>query len=188
VSPGADRDPHPAQTTSETSGGLLAVGLVGRAHGVRGEVSVQQLSEVESRFEAGSVLLLGPEGNQRLKVTSARTHGHRILVTFEGIGDRDAAESLRGRVLLVREEEAPALPPDRYWVHEVVGMEVLTEEGRSLGTVREVLHNPANDVWLVGGGGREFLIPALRDVVAEVDPARRRAVIRELPGLLGENP
>jgi 16S rRNA processing protein RimM len=67
-------------------------------------------------------------------------------------------------------------------------MEVLTEGGRSLGTVREVLHNPANDVWLVGGEDREFLIPALRDVVAKVDPARRRAVIRELPGLLGENP
>jgi len=148
---------------------------------------VQPLSEVEARFRAGSVLLLGPAGQKPLTVTSARPHGHRLLVKFEEVGDREAAQSLRGRVLLVRKQDAPPLPRDRYWVHEVVGIEVVTEAGRSIGMVREVLHNPANDVWVVEGGGREVLIPALRDVVAEVDPVARRAVIRETPGLLGED-
>jgi len=64
---------------------------------------------------------------------------------------------------------------------------VVTESGRSLGTIREVLHNQANDVWLVEGDGREFLIPGLREVVAEVNPSAGRAVIREVPGLLGED-
>lgn len=158
-----------------------------RAHGVRGEVAVQPLSEVEARFHTGSVLLLGPDGQQLLTVVAARPHGNRLLVRFEEVGDREAADSLRGRVLLVRQEDAPSLPQDRYWVHEVVGMEVVTEAGRSLGRIRQVLHNPANDVWLVEGDGREFLIPALRDVVTDVDPSARRAVIREVPGLLGED-
>jgi 16S rRNA processing protein RimM len=147
---------------------------------------VHPLSEVTSRFEPGSVLLLGPTGDRRLTVAGSRPHGQRLLVKFEEIADRDTAESLRGQVLLVRSEDAPALPSDRYWVHELVGLEVITESGRSLGTVREVLHNPANDVWLVEGNEREHLIPALREVVVEVDPAAGRAVIREVPGLLGE--
>jgi 16S rRNA processing protein RimM len=160
---------------------------VARAHGVRGEVAVQPLSEVEARFQTGSVLLLGPDGQRLLTIVAARPHGNRLLVRFEGVGDREAANSLRGRVLLVRQEDAPPLPADRYWVHEVVGIEVVTEAGRSLGKIREVLHNPANDVWLVEGDGREFLIPALRDVVTNVDPSARQAVIREVPGLLGED-
>lgn len=184
---GADREDRRANTASEEKSDLLAVGLVSRAHGIRGEVSVQPLSEVESRFHTGSTVLLGPDGNRRLEVATARKHGHRLLVKFEEVDDRDAAESLRGRVLLVPQEEAPPLPEDRYWVHEVVGIEVLTQAGRSVGTVREVLHNQANDVWLVEGRDREVLIPALRDVVVEVDPAARRAVIREVPGLLGDD-
>lgn len=184
---GGAQEHRRAPAVSEAGDEFLAVGVVSRAHGIRGEVSVQPLSEVESRFKAGSTLLLGPDGDRRLEVATARKHGHRLLVKFEDVDDRDAAESLRGRVLLVRQEEAPPLPEDRYWVHEVVGIEVLTQDGRSLGKVREVLHNQANDVWLVEGGGRDLLIPALRDVVVNVDPAERRAVIREVPGLLGDD-
>jgi 16S rRNA processing protein RimM len=187
VTQGADREDRRAPTGSEAVGELLAVGLVSRAHGIRGEVSVQPLSEVESRFQTGSTVLLGPDGNRRLAVATARKHGHRLLVKFEDVDDRDAAESLRGRVLLVPQGDAPPLPEDQYWVHEVVGIEVLTQAGRSVGTIREVLHNKANDVWLVQSGDQEVLIPALRDVVVEVDPAARRAVIREVPGLLGDD-
>lgn len=184
---GGDPEHRRAHAASEVGGELLAVGVVRRAHGIRGEVSVQPLSEVGSRFQAGSTLLLGPDGDRRLEVATVRKHGHRLLVKFEDVDDRDAAEPLRGRVLLVRQEDAPPLPEDRYWVHEVVGIEVLTQDGRSLGKVREVLHNQANDVWLVEGDDRDLLIPALRDIVVEVDPGERRAVIREIPGLLGDD-
>jgi 16S rRNA processing protein RimM len=155
---------------------LLAVGKVTRAHGVRGEVAVQPLSEVEARFRSGSVLLLGPSGDRHLTIRSARPHGRRA-----------DAESLRGQILFVPAASAPPLPALSYWVHEIVGIEVTTESGRSLGTVREVLHTVANDVWLVEGAGREVLLPALRDVVAEVDPIAGRAVIRDVPGLLEED-
>jgi 16S rRNA processing protein RimM len=178
------KDPVPPPSPKDE---LLAVGRVTRAHGVRGEVSVQPLSEVEARFQRGSVLLAGPVGHRRLTVRGVRSHGHRLLVSFEEIGNRSEADPLRGEVLLVPAASAPPLPTDRYWVHQIVGLEVFTEEGRSLGTVREVLHNPANDVWLIEADGREVLVPALRDVVVEVDPHAGRAIIRDLPGLVDES-
>lgn len=159
------------------------MGRVGRAHGVRGEVAVRPLSEVESRFAPGSVLLLGPGGERRLTVRGSRPHRTRLLVSFEEVAGRTEAESLRGRVLLVPAGSAPPPPEGAFWVHEVVGLEVVTEDGRSLGRVREVLANPANDVWVTDGGA---LIPAVHDVVLRVELAAGRVTVRDLPGLAGE--
>lgn len=161
---------------------LLAVGRVARAHGVGGEVAVQPLSEVEERFQPGSVLLLGPDAERRLTVRSARPHRNRLLVRFEEISDRDEAEGLRGSLLLVPVSEVPAAPEGSYWTHQIVGLEILTEGGRSLGRVREVLHNPANDVWVTDA---EVLVPATRGVVLRVEPQEGRVVVRDLPGLEG---
>jgi 16S rRNA processing protein RimM len=159
---------------------VLAVGRITRAHGVRGEVAVQSLTEVEHRFDPGSILRL--EDGRRLTVRACRRHGHRLLVKFDELPDRTAVEALRGQVLLVGASDAPPLDQDdRFWVHEVVGLEAVTEEGRSLGWIREVQANPANDLWLTDTG---FVIPALRDVVIHVDLAGKRATIRPIPGLL----
>jgi 16S rRNA processing protein RimM len=158
---------------------LLAVGRIARAHGVRGEVAVQPLSEVEARFAPGSVLRLGPDGVRPLTVEAARPHGHRLLVRFREVPDRTAAEELRGLFLLVPVSEAPDLGEDAWWPHQLVGCEVVTEEGRSFGPVTEVLHNPANDLWVTG----HALVPAIRDVVVSVDLDARRIVVRDLPGL-----
>jgi 16S rRNA processing protein RimM len=161
---------------------LLAVGRIARAHGVHGEVAVQPLSEVEARFLPGSVLRL--EEGRTLTVERARRHQHRVLVKFEEVPDRTAAEALRGQILLVPAAQTPPLEEaDRFWVHQVVGLEVMTEAGRSLGRVREVLTNPANDVWVTEGG---TLVPAVREVVLEVDLEGGRVTIRELPGLVAE--
>jgi 16S rRNA processing protein RimM len=160
---------------------LLAVGRITRAHGIRGEVAVLNLTEVETRFQAGSVLRL--EDGRVLTVESARPHGHRLLVKFEQVPDRTVAEALRGQVLLVPAADAPAPAAGSYWVHQVVGLEVVTDTGRSLGRVREVLHNPANDLWVTDGPQGEMLIPALGDVVLEVDLDADRAVVREIEGL-----
>jgi 16S rRNA processing protein RimM len=158
---------------------LLAVGRIVRAHGVHGEVSVRSLTERSERYREGSVLRL--EDGRTLTVDRARPHRHDLLVKFEEIPDRTAAETLRGQVLLAAPPEDP--PDEGWWVHEVVGLEVATEDGRPVGRVREVLANPANDVWVTDRGA---LIPAVRDVIVEVDPSRGRATIREIPGLLGD--
>lgn len=157
---------------------LLAVGRISRAHGVRGEVSVFRLSEVEARFEKGSVLRL--EDGRNLTVEAMRPHQQRLLVKFEEIDDRTGAELLRGQVLLVPTDAAPEPPQGAFWVHQVVGLEVVTEDGRSLGKVVDVEGNPANDLWVTESG---TLVPAVRDVVVEIDLKAGRVTVRELPGL-----
>lgn len=160
----------------------LAVGRVTRAHGIRGEVAVEPLTEVPGRYDPGAVLRL--EGGRTLTVASARPHKDRLLVRFEEVGDRSAAEALRGEVLLIPASDSPPMDEEgRFWVHEVVGLEVVTEDGRSLGHIREVLRNPANDLWVADHAGTEVLVPAIRDVVVAVDREDGRVVVRELPGL-----
>ena len=167
---------------------LLAVGLVTRAHGVKGEVAVRPLTEVESRFQPGSILRLGPGGDRVLTVGSVRgPHHGRLLVQFREVSGRDEAESLRGQTLLVDSRESPPLSEeDRFWVHEIVGLEVRTDDGRPLGRVREILHTAANDVWVVEGDRGEVLIPAVREVVTSVDLAGGHVVITDVVGLLGD--
>jgi 16S rRNA processing protein RimM len=159
---------------------LLAVGRISRAHGVYGEVAVRSLTERPQRFENGASLRL--EDGRSLTVERTRSHQHRLLVKFEEVPDRTAAEALRGEVLLAPPAEED--PAEGWWVHEVVGIEVATEDGRELGRVREVLANPANDVWITDRGA---MIPAVRDVVLDVDLGGRRALIRALPGLVNED-
>jgi 16S rRNA processing protein RimM len=150
---------------------------------VKGEVSVLPLSEVPSRFEPGSTMFAGPSGEHALVVGASRRHQRKLLVAFEGVGDRTAAEALAGQYLFVPADQIPSLPEGSYWPHELIGCEVATEAGRSLGRVREVAHTQANDVWITEGDGGEVLVPALREVVASVDVAGRRIVVREVPGL-----
>lgn len=158
------------------------MGRIAKSHGVGGEVSVRPLSEVASRFEPGSVLRL--EDDRTLTVERSRPHRDHVLVKFEEVGDRNEADALRGSVLLVDADQAPRIEEaDRFWIHQVVGLEVVTEAGRSLGLIREVEGNPANDLWVTEGGA---LIPAVREVVVGVDLAAGRVTIRELPGLLEE--
>jgi 16S rRNA processing protein RimM len=161
----------------------IAVGRIGRAHGVRGEVAVLPLSEVDSRFEPASRLFLGEAEDRVLTVASARPHRHRLLVAFEQLKDRAAAEDLQGEYLFVPASSAPPLPEGEYWPHQLVGCEVVTESGRSLGRIREIMRGAANDIWAAEGDGGETLIPALRDVVESVDVTARRIRVREVPGL-----
>ncbi|MGH2678831.1 MAG: ribosome maturation factor RimM [Actinomycetota bacterium] len=161
---------------------LLAVGRITRAHGIRGEVAVLALSEVPGRFVPGSTLRL--EDGRSLTVEKARAHHQRHLVKFEQVADRTEAEALRGQVLLVPAADAPPIEEEgRFWVHQVVGLDVVTEDGRALGRIREVQANPANDLWVTDGGA---VIPAVRQVVREVDLDRRVVTVHELPGLLDE--
>lgn len=160
----------------------VAVGRITRAHGVRGEVAILVLSEVQERFADGAVVYL--EDGRRLTVDSSRRHADRLLVRFREVPDRAAAEALRRAVLVVPESASPSLPDGSWWDHQIEGCEVVTEDDRSLGTVREVIHTAANDVWAaVDREDRETLVPVLVDLLVSVDVAAKRIVVREIEGL-----
>jgi 16S rRNA processing protein RimM len=109
-------------------------------------------------------------------------------VTFEGVADRTAAEMLNGRYLFVPEDSAPELPEGSFWPHQLIGCAVVTDSGRGLGEIREVVLGVANDIWVTGPPDGETLVPALKDVVISVDVARRQVVVRDIPGLTSPEP
>lgn len=122
-----------------------------------------------------------------LVVRSARPHSGRLLVSFEGISDRDAAAQLRGGLLTVDTATLPPTrDPDEFYDHQLEGLVAVRADGERVGTVREVLHTPAHELLLVGTENGEVLVPFVRAIVCEVDLAGGRVVIDPPDGLLGE--
>lgn len=164
--------------------GLVTVGRVVRPHGLRGEVSVRLETDFPERFERLSDVYLVRSGRvEAARITGRRPHRGGLLLTFHGIGDLDAAEGLRGVDIAVSRDAAVALGKGAFYVFEVLGLRVRTEEGRLLGTVVEVMRAPANDVYVVRGDAGEILLPATREVVRRVDPASGEMVVELLPGM-----
>ncbi len=149
---------------------LLEVGRIVRAHGLTGEVAVKLVTDRDERLSPGTVL---HTASTTLEVVASQPYRAGFLVRFAGLDDRDAAEALRGTILL-----APALEdPDAFWVHELIGSEVVGVDDVEHGPVVAVEANPASDLLVLAGGG---LVP-LRFVV-ERAPGR---LIVDLPaGLL----
>lgn len=150
----------------------LEVGRVGRAHGLRGEVHVVAVTNRPERFARGSRLFVG---ERELVVESARASGSGWVVQFAGIGDREAAEALRG---LSVTGEAPGVAPDgELWVHEVIGAEVRDRSGSRIGQVDAVQANPAHDLLVLDSGA---LVPMV--FVVDHEPG---VIVVDLPdGLL----
>lgn len=171
----------------------VVIGRLGRAHGVRGEVSVDvRTDEPDLRFATGSVLWArDPAGDgraDRLTVQQTRLHGKRLLVTFAELSSRTEAESLRGAELVgeVRTDTSPE-SADEFYDRQLVGLEVLTTDGRSIGVVSQVQHLPAQDLLVVQGADRTHLVPFVAALVPEVDLAAGTVCVEPVPGLLDDS-
>jgi 16S rRNA processing protein RimM len=164
----------------------VVVGRVLRAHGVRGEVVVEVLSDAPERFARGSRMDAGDPAGERttLTVAAARPHRGRLLVRFAEVRDRTAAEALRGAPLSIPGEAAAPPPPGSYYAWQLEGLEVVDEAGERLGVLARVLRRPGNDLWVVRTGAGEALVPAVQEFVRAVDLDGGRIVLRPIPGLL----
>lgn len=171
---------------------LLTVGRVVRPHGIRGEVVVEvHTDEPAERFAPGAELLVEaphrPAGAPaRLRVAASRSHQHRLIVAFDGVDDRTAAEALRGILLRVDSEELPELEdPEEYFDHQLIGLTVVGTDGERIGVVERIDHAPAADLLVVGRpDGRTTLVPFVAALVPEVDLPGGRIVVDPPPGLL----
>jgi len=160
----------------------VVVGRVTKAHGVRGEVSVENRSDNPERWAVGSTVF--DDTGRAMTIAAVRPHSGRLLVTFDGIDDRTAAERLTGRELVVPESWLPELEEGQWWAFQIEGCAVVTESGHDVGHVDEVLAYPAHDIWrVVDADGVETLIPAVDAFIVSVDPRARRAVVRDVVGL-----
>lgn len=180
---------------------LLTVGRVIRPHGIRGEVVVEvRTDEPDQRYALGERLLAGPAGgdpssdsrevisvaSREFRVAAVRRHQDRLIVAFEGIADREAAERLRGVVLQVDSATvaAPA-DPEEFLDHQLIGLAVVDQAGEPVGEVIGIDHAPAGDLLVVRRpDAGSALVPFVAAIVPQVDLANRRVVIDPPAGLL----
>lgn len=164
---------------------LLVVGRIGRAHGVRGEVTIEvRTDNPDERFEIGSRLITDPEANGPLTIASARNHSGTLVLSFEEARDRNAVEKLRNTMLLAEVDPADAnISPDDFHISQILGSSVIDENGVKRGVVVDVLSLPAQDTLVVNSDAREILIPFVTAYVPDVDIAKREIHVVNLEGL-----
>jgi len=166
---------------------MVAVGEVVAAHALRGVVRVRVYHPPTPSLGEGRLILLEAPGGTRREVpvlSATPFRGGLMLVALPGVDNRHAAEALIGSRILVRQTDLPPPGENEFYYHEVLGFEVATVDGQPLGAIAETMPTGANDVWVVRGTGREYLIPVIADVVRLIDRQGRRIVIDPLPGLL----
>lgn len=174
---GGDGDPDRA---------LVAVGRVGKAHGVHGDAFVEPWTDApDERFSSGAELIAQPADRGPLTVESARNQSGKLVVHFAGVDDRNAVEALRGTVLLVPATARPPIDdPDEFYDTDLIGLDVRTVTGQALGPVTDVLHSPAGSLLAIDVSGREVLVPFRTEFVPTVDLAAGIAEVDPPEGLL----
>jgi len=153
------------------------------AHGIRGELKCRIITDFPARrFRRGTSVLL--KGQPHL-IQAARIQGGTVLLKLEDIADRDSAAALRGADVEVHTEDALSLPKGQFYWHQVIGLRV--EDATShkpFGQITDIIETGANDVYVVKGPSGEILVPAIKDVVKDIDPGAGRMLIQPLPGML----
>ncbi|MEU9241079.1 ribosome maturation factor RimM [Streptomyces sp. NPDC048385] len=167
----------------------LVVARIGRAHGIKGEVTVEvRTDEPELRLAPGAVLATDPASAGPLTIETGRVHSGRLLLRFEGVKDRTGAEALRN-TLLIAEIDPEELPEgeDEYYDHQLIDLDVVTEDGTEVGRITEISHLPSQDLFIVERpDGSEVMIPFVGEIVTEIDLEEQRAVVAPPPGLIDD--
>jgi 16S rRNA processing protein RimM len=164
---------------------LVAIGKAVRAHGARGHLKVVPFGDTLEGLGAGDdVLVRLPNGSiERLTTVEVRIRGKSVLFLSREVTMAAEAQRLVGAEICVPESRLPALARDEFYWHQLIGLEVMSVDGRRLGTIRQIIETGSNDVYVVQEGREEVLIPALAEVVREVDLERGLMVV-DLPALV----
>ena len=165
---------------------FVVIGRVRRAHGTRGEVCVEPITDFPERFDSlREVLIRGRNEEPREGVIEAlRWKGNLAFMKLAGVDDRTAAEGLKGSLLGVRRRDVAVIDPDEYYHFDLIGCRVEDGQGEEIGVVTDVLRMPANDVLVVSDGKHEMLLPTVKQVIKRVSIEGRLITIERLPGLL----
>jgi 16S rRNA processing protein RimM len=167
---------------------LLRVGIIGKAQGIRGEVRVHPTTDTLEDFMEIDNFILGKSrirGLSELTLEKVRIQKNFCIVKFEEIKDRNNAELLNGAELFI--DRADAIEPEEgmYYYSDIIGCEVVTEDGRVLGTLTDIYETGANDVYSVVNKEtkKEILLPAIKDVILDVDVSNKKILVHLLSGL-----
>jgi len=160
----------------------LAVGFLRRPHGVSGEMLMNLHTDFPERLKPGRRLYLG-EAHQPVTLASVRPHANGLIVRLKGMDTPEAAGKYRNTWLFVKTGEVPALPEGQYYQYQLIGLNVVDEDGKPLGTLTEILETGANDVYVVTNEAGELLLPAIPSVILELKPEEGYLRVHLLDGL-----
>jgi 16S rRNA processing protein RimM len=170
---------------------FLLLGRVLRPHGIRGELRIEVLTAYPERIVPAMWVYMGsdPEDTAaavRYKVTKARAHHQYLILQLDGVLDRDAADLLRQKYVMIPLEDAVPLEEDEFYLYQAIGLAVYTVDNERLGEVVEVLETGANDVYVIRGPRGEVLLPAIDECVIDIDFDAGKMTVHLMDGLLGD--
>ena len=165
---------------------FVAVGKISSAVGLKGEVRMTRWTDSPERFKLLKKVWVGPDDVdvREFVVESVRVSGRDTVLKLGGIESRSAAEGMKDQVVLIPGSEIVKPPEGTFLIDDVLGMNVVTEEGKRVGTVCEILRLPFNDLWQVDTGSKVISIPGVKEFIRTVDVRSKTVVIHEVEGLL----
>ena len=165
---------------------MLRVGRITGAHGLKGALRLRPDNPDSDTLEQVARVFLESAGQAReFRLTAmTRLNATTRRITLEGVADVNAAEALKGAVVMLAPEDVPAAKPGEFYYYEAIGCEVFLTDGSRIGTIEEIFSTGAHDIWVVRDSEREVLVPVIEDVVKAMDFAARRVTIEPIPGLL----
>lgn len=163
---------------------FVVIGKFRRPHGIRGEIRMTVLTDNPDLIKPDQIIYAG-EGYKPYTVKNFRWHGDDMLINLKELPDRTAVEIFRNIMVYMKSADAPELPDGEYYLHQLVGMEVITDQGESLGKLKEIILTGANDVYLVDSPqGKDILLPAIDEVVLDINQEKGEILVHIIPGLL----
>jgi 16S rRNA processing protein RimM len=169
-----------------TAMGLVEIGKIIKPHGITGMMRVQSYLESDEVLCSLEEAFVAKEQDEAkcYKVKRIRFQGrHSFLLAFEGIDDRDKADGLVGCGLLIASDKFKALPEGEYYWRDIIGLTVISEDGRILGEIESIFTTGSNDVYVCTGGEREIFLPAISDVIIKIEVDKGMMTVRLLEGL-----
>jgi len=165
---------------------LIPVGKIIGTHGLKGQMKLHSYSgNVESLTAARSVTLKSASGTlQEFTIKGFNANSGKFIISLQGVDDISLVDPLLGNEVCLKRGQLPGLGEDEYYWSDLIGLQVVTDDGTLLGTVADIFDTGSSDIYVVRGEGREYLIPAIADVIKTVDPEGGRIVITPLDGLL----
>lgn len=165
---------------------LVLIGKVTATHGIKGQLRVVPFSgDSDSITSHRTLVLMDAAGrSDDFDVLDFSLHGKKVLVTFKDHSDINCVEYLVGREVYVKRAQLPKLPDGEYYWCDLIGLKVVTVTGNPLGQLSEIINTGGNDVYVVKHGDKEYLIPAVEDIVTEIDPGNGVVVVDPPEGLL----
>ena len=174
---------QPESSAEESAAEFIIIGQITKPHGVRGEMRVKPYTDEPERFTWLDYLYVGETAPQKMAVEQARAHQGMILLKLTAVTTRDAADALRGEWLMLPEDEALPLEEGEYYLYQLEGLAVITDEGEPLGSLTRIIETGANHVFVVQGESGELLLPDIAEVIQDIDFENGRMTVKLLPGL-----